>query len=1700
VDALVDLLTHGSGVGQTAAAGLIEAAVTRHTVANCAQAVGPLVMALRKGTQQAQREAAAAALAAMAAAAESASAHEAASDWAGAYLVPGGTPEERHLAEARHLADAAVGRVRAVVCELPGGGRGEEERAAMLSEAVEHVHLLAASITSIVRSILTENSQKDIRHTASAVRCLKAYLEMTVDDLRDEADAAHLSRGGKEWTLYLEGGREGAGEGGEGGKGGKDPPPNLLGEAVRGLAHIVAAITTDAAALDAVNLVRAFVDADSVQQVRDMAQALLEFPALPANPFTTPGMRTPAGGGDRAPGIDADRGFHLSALLEQLVLDLTTRGAEFLALHDPSRPPSCPLEEVTARQEADVDSGTTDLDLDVSQLMRASAVPDRYLTRVEVLADYVLHGDKCQQQRWRRALARLAPITHVTIMRFGTMEAVVRLITAAATPALIHLLHQKDLLLQADHHHNQDQKDATRGHVARICLLLAEVAEGSADIVGQVVLRVVPALVALLESPATTTASSTTTTTTTATTTSSGAEIETVLRRRRVEEAVKEQATLSLWQLCLVDDAIKLAAAAEGAVGLLMEVVRSGSEAAVGNAAAALGVIVPFLVAEHKLGLHLTPSSARDLVKVLTMTSATRAVRLATLKVVSLVHALADNKHAFVRGGAAMALAEVAMGYDADDAMRAVAADVLVSLAHFPGTVSDWSAKAEASLAWAADAILQSPPEEGRRGVKLLGDDAPLGTLGCLAALLVYDLYQNSVRCHLQPEVIAVHEVMALHEEDKEDFARQVAWVAPEDVHDPTVEANKHVAGPNLSKEAGERSSQRVGAEVFRLRQVAVQALGPHLVAQLASHSVDTKSANAKSGDAKSADAKSVDVKSAVQSASPLGGKKRRLLWEAMLSLATPSLVAVLRFDSGRLLAPLALALGPLAAPAVAVVLREAAAAKDAALVLESSLALRSAAPEGDTAAALVIGSLANVVALLRSSKAAARRDAATAVTVLCALSDNIKVGVGNLEGCSWLAAGLLKGGGEGAEAAAARALAAVLDVEDPLLLDLNTHLGPDLVHKLIGMVGGGGKVESEVLDAAGDAAVSDSAEASLALICQLARRPHHCHSVINSQLLVTLIARLRNNNDNMPEEEISSRLTESGRARVVAALCTVTKTVIRQFMSGTPPRGAPPVANIPSALKGLAQLLHTLTDASKNSASKNGAAGGSKNSALDSSTNSTSAGSKNSVVDGSQNSVSDGSKNNAAGAAAVAALLTQLIYDCYETCVMGGTESTAPVFRTLQSHTTDRGVAGLVRDGVTFNWDPKMGPADRSHDVDGTGSHPAVAEESIAGSEGYAARVDAILSLLVPPPAPPSDPKGGRMGAGKKGVLPPFLPPAVALAVECLAVRSKVQFAVRGHAATFMKLIFAKGLPRAWQILRVMKMAEVLGQGAGFHEMAEELADLAKRHQGEVMTIVIREGIPPAVRLLDRAAGVTREGKEEAALALGHLCPLPEAMEASQVAGLVEASIAVALHERRAVRHLTAMLDPVRVATDNTPALIALFAIARHEGMAECVAAANAAAVLTQLLTLHCPVAHALHAHKVAEKELAGSLLRVCACDPAMKRAVLMPRELVAGTNRHSGLLPRDVASNTNHQKKMAPGWAVDGKRRHAGREGELVPRDAGHISDAGHSSIVRTLGLLMGQWDGAMCPGAATRGHVAAALRNLGLYGRDPATWQVS
>ena len=71
---------------------------------------------------------------------------------------------------------------------------------------------------------------------------------------------------------------------------------------------------------------------------------------------------------------------------------------------------------------------------------------------------------------------------------------------------------------------------------------------------------------------------------------------------------------------------------------------------AVVHAASGLGCLVPFLVKHHRLGVQLTKRSASDLARVLTMAAASPQVRLATLKVVALVHPLQDNKCALVRG------------------------------------------------------------------------------------------------------------------------------------------------------------------------------------------------------------------------------------------------------------------------------------------------------------------------------------------------------------------------------------------------------------------------------------------------------------------------------------------------------------------------------------------------------------------------------------------------------------------------------------------------------------------------------------------------------------------------------------------------------------------------------------------------------------------------------------------------------------------------------------------------------------------------------------------------------------------------------------------------------------------------------------------------------------------------------------------
>ena len=80
---------------------------------------------------------------------------------------------------------------------------------------------------------------------------------------------------------------------------------------------------------------------------------------------------------------------------------------------------------------------------------------------------------------------------------------------------------------------------------------------------------------------------------------------------------------------------------------------REGTDAAVVHAAAGLGCLVPFLVERHRLGVQLTAGGAGDLVRVLTMPGAALGVRLATMRVVALLHGLQDNKRAFLRGAPA---------------------------------------------------------------------------------------------------------------------------------------------------------------------------------------------------------------------------------------------------------------------------------------------------------------------------------------------------------------------------------------------------------------------------------------------------------------------------------------------------------------------------------------------------------------------------------------------------------------------------------------------------------------------------------------------------------------------------------------------------------------------------------------------------------------------------------------------------------------------------------------------------------------------------------------------------------------------------------------------------------------------------------------------------------------------------------------
>jgi hypothetical protein len=80
---------------------------------------------------------------------------------------------------------------------------------------------------------------------------------------------------------------------------------------------------------------------------------------------------------------------------------------------------------------------------------------------------------------------------------------------------------------------------------------------------------------------------------------------------------VADQAVLSLWQLCLVDDRIKAAAAGEGAIGLMMELLRTSELRSTKEAAACtLAVVLPYLLRRHRVAIQLTAPAAASLLDV----------------------------------------------------------------------------------------------------------------------------------------------------------------------------------------------------------------------------------------------------------------------------------------------------------------------------------------------------------------------------------------------------------------------------------------------------------------------------------------------------------------------------------------------------------------------------------------------------------------------------------------------------------------------------------------------------------------------------------------------------------------------------------------------------------------------------------------------------------------------------------------------------------------------------------------------------------------------------------------------------------------------------------------------------------------------------------------------------------------------------
>ncbi|KAK3241543.1 hypothetical protein CYMTET_48699, partial [Cymbomonas tetramitiformis] len=357
----------------------------------------------------------------------------------------------------------------------------------------------------------------------------------------------------------------------------------------------------------------------------------------------------------------------------------------------------------------------------VSHVMRAVAKASRMEVRVQLLVDAVEHGEELVRRRASGAMASMNPVTHLEVMRAGGLVAVGELLGAAAVPALVHVVRSQFGAAGPE-------VDRRLSLVADALLLLTRQTERDEyTAVGQVVLHLVPLLVAAVQQPHGL----------------AGGDGEAGGggggRTGGDVERWRSAAARGLALLARPNEVIRLAAAGEGGVGALLQMLglEAADQGAKEHAAVALDSIVPYVVEAHGMDVAVTPITAQYLLGV--AAAGTLNARLAALRTVHLIVWQGANQVALMQAGAARVLIRVAL--EGSQPLRDLAAKVLGRLTPFGSQpLSVWEDGAQSHAARLVKELLVPPPLDSPNA--WLRDTDQLELYATLAEILLYDFYQ----------------------------------------------------------------------------------------------------------------------------------------------------------------------------------------------------------------------------------------------------------------------------------------------------------------------------------------------------------------------------------------------------------------------------------------------------------------------------------------------------------------------------------------------------------------------------------------------------------------------------------------------------------------------------------------------------------------------------------------------------------------------------------------------------------------------------------------------------------------------------------------------------------------------------------------------------------------------------------------------